>query len=112
MQSVSCFEMRNFFSNFSMEFGHVLSDLDKETEKFKKTTENILKSLTDTQKQKLEAVKKLKTATHALEYHRKKQRIFLRSTAELEHKIQEAQEKLNTAIVISVVLPFNSPLYK
>lgn len=91
------------------QFCQFLSDLDKEDEKFKKKTETILKSLTDTQKQKLEAVKKLKAAAHAMEYNRKKQRIFLRSTAELEHRIQEAQEKLNTAIVISVVKSFNWP---
>lgn len=67
--------------------------------------EVILKSLTETQKQKLEVVKNLKTSAAGLDYHRKKQRIFLRSTAELENRIQEAQEKLNQALVTATNLP-------
>lgn len=80
-----------------------LSDLDKENETFKKKTATILKSLTEIQKHKLDAMNKLCVAENAMDYHRKKQRIFLRSTAELEHRIQEAQEKLNTAIVSCLV---------
>ncbi|KAG4065304.1 hypothetical protein HA402_012746 [Bradysia odoriphaga] len=73
-------------------------DLDKENEKFVKKCAETIQTLTTMQKQKTETVKKLKDAVLTAECHRKKQRIFLRSTAELENRIQEAQEKLNQAI--------------
>ncbi len=72
-----------------------------ENEKFKKKAEEIIKMLMEIQKKKLEAVKKLNDAAIAAECHRKKQRIFLKSTAELEHRIEEAQEKVNQAMVIN-----------
>lgn len=100
-QSVSAFTCDKIFECAEFKSCQLIVDLDKENEKFNEKAADILKSLTETQKQKLVAVKKLKVAAVATEYHRKKQRIFLRSTAELEHRIQEAQEKLNTATVKS-----------
>lgn len=84
------------------EFGQSIPDLDKENEKFKKMTTSSLKSLSDTQKQKFDLIIKLRISENAMEYHRKKHRVFLKSTAILESQIAEAKEKLNTAIVISI----------
>lgn len=78
---------------------NLLLDIEKETEKFNKKTKEMIKSLMDTQKRKLDEIKKLKVAAIATEYCRKQQRIFLKSTVELESRLQEAQGKLNTANV-------------
>ncbi|KAJ6649470.1 Structural maintenance of chromosomes protein 5, partial [Pseudolycoriella hygida] len=56
--------------------------------------------MTDLHVQKLESIKKLIDAEAAVEYNRKKQRIYIRLNAELEHRITEAKEKLNNAITL------------
>lgn len=63
----------------------------------------------EAQHQKLEVLKKLKAAGTALKYHREKHRIFLKNTAELENRIQDAEDKVNTAIVIDIVQPNIDP---
>lgn len=82
------------------------SDINEAKENFKKKTAEIGKALIEIQKQKVVVAKQYKDAAITAECHRKKHRIFLRSTVELESRLQAAQEKLNQAIVS----PRNNPL--